>query len=131
MVMSLGKKESSVLQKLFPIATQKAPVARCRLIAAIVKRNKIFAIGNNSYCSSKLSRKFSKHELAPYVHAEIDAILKFLKKYPTRDISKYSLYVFRVKYDDYGNWTLGESKPCPGCQKAISYFGIRDVVYNA
>jgi len=116
----------NITHRLCEIAVKVEPVARCRVVAALIRRNKIFAIGTNSYKSISLARRYAKHELATSTHAEIAAIHCFLRKYPERRISDYSLYVIRVLADG----KIATAKPCKGCQAAIYAFGIKDVIYT-
>jgi tRNA(Arg) A34 adenosine deaminase TadA len=127
--LSTPEKYANIITKLTNLAKTNSRVGRCRVVAAIVKRNKIFVIGCNSYEGGALSSRFKKDYLAVYEHAEIAAIKSFLKKYPKRDISKYSLVIVRVKLNKKGEWIWGSSKPCRGCQKAIKYFKMKRVFF--
>jgi len=117
------------MRGLFGVATQLTPTARCRVVAAITRRGKILSIGHNSYNSCRLYRQFKKHDLAVYNHAEINAIHNFLRKYDAADLARCTMYICRVKLSD-GKFISGASKPCPGCMKAIKFFGIKRVVYG-
>lgn len=123
------EKYKKIVTTLTNLAKRNKRVGRCRVVAAIVKRNKIFVVGSNSYEGGVLSSRFKKDCLAVYEHAEIAAIKSFLKKYPKRDISKYSLVIVRVKLNKKGEWVWGCSKPCQGCQKAIQYFKMKRVFF--
>lgn len=118
-----------IKKKLFGEATRMRAAARCRVVAAIVRRGKILSIGHNSYNSCRLARQFSKHDLALYNHAEVCAIHSFLKVYPAKKLRKCTLYVYRAKWK-CGKFQLGKSKPCKGCMKAIKHFGIKNVIYQ-
>ncbi|MBP9778325.1 MAG: hypothetical protein KBD25_03995 [Rickettsiaceae bacterium] len=117
-----------IQKKLFGEATKIRATARCRVVAALVLRGKVISIGHNSYNSCRLARQFSKHEMAVYNHAEINAIHSFLKKHSIKKLQKCTLYVCRAKMDR-GKFIYGSSKPCCGCMKAIRFFKIKKVVY--
>lgn len=117
-----------IIEYLFNLAKKQDRIARCRTIAAIIKRNKIFAIGKNSYKGGALSHRFKKDKFSVFEHAEVSAIKNFLKKYPTREINKYDIIILRAKLNNEG-WILGCSKPCRGCQKAIQYFQLRQTIF--
>lgn len=119
---------NELIISLFNLAKTKDKVARCRVVAAIIKRNKIYSVGFNSYKTSRLSKKFKKNDFSLYNHAEVSAIHKFLKNYPKRDISRYTIVVVRIKLIEE-RWVLGCSKPCRGCQKLIQYFQLKRVIF--
>jgi len=96
------------------------------VVAALVRRNKILAIGVNSYASVRLARRFSKHEMAQSTHAEVAAIHDFLRRHDEDDLRSCTLYVCRVLQD--GKTAL--AKPCRGCEAAIRKFGIKEVRYS-
>lgn len=121
-------KYQKIVSKLFEKAKKNSKVGRCRVIAAVVRRNTIYAEGCNSYSGGALAYRFKKHEQAVYNHAEIAAIKNFLKTYPQRDLSQYEMIVVRVKQVGE-KWLLGDSKPCLGCQKAIKHFQIQQTIY--
>lgn len=125
---SINQRSSSIkiVRRLCEIAQTSEKVARCRVVAALVRRNKILAIGVNSYQSIKLARRFRKHELALSTHAEIAAIHSFLQKYDEQKLRGCTLYVCRILDD--GTTVL--AKPCRGCEAAIKKFGIKDVIYT-
>jgi hypothetical protein len=89
-------------------------------------------MGFNKKKSHPFQRKFSKHEEAIYLHAEIDAIKNALKNVDAETISKSTLYIMRVKYEDMNakRFVRGLSKPCEGCSRAIAQFGIKKVYYT-
>jgi deoxycytidylate deaminase len=125
------EKYFKVLQK---VAEAVEPVSRSRqrLSACLVYKNEIIGMGFNKKKSHPFQRKFAKHEEAIYLHAEIDAIKNALKVVDADTISKSTLYIMRVKYEDTNakKFVRGLSKPCEGCERAIAQFGIKKVYYT-
>ena len=76
--------------------------------------------------------QFQTNDKQIYLHAETDAINRALKYISKDELRKATLYVARVKYKDNRNkkaiWA--ESMPCIGCQKAITSYGIKNVVHT-
>jgi deoxycytidylate deaminase len=105
---------------------------RAKLAAAIVIKNEIISIGFNRRKSHPFQAQYQTNDKQIYLHAETDAINRALKYISKEDLKKATLYVARVKYRDNKSkraiWA--ESKPCIGCQKAISSYGIRSVVHT-
>jgi deoxycytidylate deaminase len=106
---------------LHKVADAVEPVGRQRLSACIVKGKRLISIGVNKRKTHPLQWKFSKHEEAIYLHAEIDAIIN-----AKEDIRGATMYVARVMK----NGECGLAKPCEGCQRAIQFFGIKKVYYT-
>lgn len=123
---SLPSSSIKIVRQLCKIAKGIQPVARCRVVAAIVRRHKILAIGTNSYDSVRLARRFAKHKLALSTHAEIAAIHEFLRSYEADRLRGCTLYVCRVLADG----TIANAKPCKGCTAAIEQFGIKKVYHS-
>jgi deoxycytidylate deaminase len=65
-----------------------------------------------------------------YLHAEIDAIRKALRRHDS--LEGMQLYVSRWKWKDKDKTCLveGMCKPCNGCQSAIEDFGIQVIHYT-
>jgi len=105
---------------------------RAKLAASLVIRNEIISIGQNSIKSHPLQKKFAKNIEAIFKHAEVDCIINALKHIDTEDLSKSTLYVYRVKKSskDSTNWVDGYSEPCCGCKQAIIHFKIKRVVFS-
>jgi deoxycytidylate deaminase len=69
---------------------------------------------------------YTKHsEYCFTCHSEVDAINK-IKKYPKQLIKDLDLYVVRIG----PNEALKYSKPCSGCARAISKFGIKRAYFS-
>lgn len=100
-----------------------------KLAAAIVYKNKIISYGFNSKKSNPFQSRFSKNEHSIYLHAEVDAIKNALKKLSLEQLQKSTLIVARGKCIN-GELVHGLAKPCTGCQRAISTFGIPNVFYT-
>lgn len=120
---------SRIFKLLNKVADYSAPVGNARIAASVVRKGEVISIGTNSYKSDPLQAKFSKNEHAIYLHAEISAIKKALKKVGVSDLKDCSLYVVRRKHKD-GIMCDAMAKPCLGCQKAIESFGICNVFYT-
>jgi len=112
---------------------RKGRVLRTRIAACIVYKNEIVSIGINQLKSHPFQAKFSRHEDSIFLHAETDAIKNALKHISVDQLSKASLFVCRVKYDENSRnklKTRGMCRPCEGCQRAIATFNISKVVYT-
>jgi deoxycytidylate deaminase len=85
--------------------------------------------GFNSRKSHPLQYRYSKHEKATCIHAEIDAIKNALRRVTVDQLRGAFLYVARAKSPAPGKAkTLkGLAKPCIGCARAIGAFGINNV----
>ena len=131
---ALGDKHTKYLNVLSKIASDITfPVRKnARMSACIVYKNDIVSFGVNEMKSHPFQAKYGKNEDAIYLHAETSAIRNALKYISTEELEKSTLYVCRVKFDDSFKRKLifGLSKPCPGCERCISTFGIKNVVYS-
>lgn len=120
-------------QKIFDILKKLAvtvePVSRARIASAVTYRGNVVAFGINQMKSHPFMIPFTKNKDAIFLHAETDAIKNALKE--RDDLSRCSLYVLRIKKDDDRKTNIcGIAKPCIGCMKAISTFGIKSVKYT-
>lgn len=112
---------------------RRGRVLRTRIAACIVYKNEIVSVGINQLKSHPFQAKFSRHEDSIFLHAETDAIKNALKHIDVDQLSKSTLYVCRVKYDEHKSKKVqmrGMCKPCEGCQRAIATFNINKVVYT-
>lgn len=107
-------------------------VNRARLAASLVIRNEIISVGHNSYKTHPLQKRFSKNIEAIFKHAEVDSIINALRHVDADDLSKATLYVYRVKKltKDHLYWSDGYAEPCSGCKQAIEHFNLKKVVYS-
>ena len=133
-IVSSGEKHSRYLNILSKVAADIAKPAKAntRVSAAIVYRNDIVSFGVSARKSHPFQAKFGKNEDAVYLHAETDAIKNALKYISMEELEKSTLYICRIKFTDTHrkNMIFGLSKPCCGCARCISAFGIRSVVYS-
>lgn len=108
------------------------PSDNAKVAAAIVRNNKIVAIGINSMKSHPMAARFSKNEQAIFLHAEVAAIKNALREIEVTDLEKMEMYICRVKKPKpfSKRWVWGLAKPCIGCQRAIAEFGLKRVVYT-
>jgi tRNA(Arg) A34 adenosine deaminase TadA len=121
----------SIVKTLEVVADDIAiPVSNARIAAAIVYRGEIISIGVNSLKSDPLQARFSKNEHAIFLHAEIAAIKKALKRLSSVEMKKAELYIVRRKKLN-GEACNGLAKPCQGCQRAIETYEIGKVIYTS
>jgi tRNA(Arg) A34 adenosine deaminase TadA len=75
----------------------------------------------NNYCT--FGRRFSVYERKDFstLHAELGAVLGLDQSQTSGSIA----YVVRVKGDE---WRM--SKPCPMCEQALRFCGVKKVVYT-
>lgn len=121
------------LDDLAIIAEDAQGAARAHLAASIVLNNKIISIGVNSYKSHPFQKRYGKNSEAIYIHSEISAINRALKRISVNDLANSTLYVARVKKKSkhskhFDSWGL--AKPCEGCMRAIAAFNIKKVYYT-
>lgn len=116
--------KKKVLRKLKKALEEHEPVFRVRIVAAIVHKGKIVAVGKNQTKTHPVAALYGKHEEAIYLHAEVDAINKAKKRLGS--LSKTELYVMRMKQDG----TIGLSLPCEGCSRCIVAHNIPKVTYS-
>lgn len=107
-------------------------VNRARLAASIMISNEIISVGYNSYKTHPLQKRFSKNIEAIFKHAEVDSIINALRHVDPLDLSRATLYVYRVKKltKDHIDWSDGYAEPCCGCKQAIEHFNLKKVVYS-
>ena len=120
-----------ILNDLFIIATDLPLIARARIAAVIVKRNKVIAYGFNQYKSHTLQARYARNSKSIDLHAEIDAIKNALKKISVEELKSCDIYIARAKkIPNESKYISGLVKPCTGCQAAIEAFGLRNVYYT-
>ena len=121
------KRTRRMLDNLALIAADAPKVANYRVSAAITYKNRLVSYGISSYKTSPFQKRFAADEYKIHLHAEIAAIKNALRTLHVSQLKNVTLYVCRVK--SLGEW--GNSKPCPGCQRAIAEFGIKNVIYTS
>ena len=126
------KRNEKVLDILTKVAADiTEPVRNYRLAAAVVLKNSIISFGTNSYKTDPFQARWSKNLHAIHLHAEINSIKNAMRKIDLELLRKSSLYVARVVIDnDRNGFVRAMSMPCPGCQRCIAEFGIKNVVYT-
>lgn len=129
-----GGKHSRYLNILSKVAADiPVPVkGNNRMSACIVYKNDIVAFGINERKSHPFQAKYRKNDEAVFLHAETSAIKNALKYITVEELEKSTLYVCRIKYQDFNKRKLvfGLSKPCCGCMNCIEAFNIRNVIYT-
>ena len=120
----LTKKKKTIMTRLLREATKNKPVFRARVVAAVVYRGKIIAIGKNQNKTHPEAAKYCKHEDAIFLHAEVDAINRAKKKMPC--LSKTQIFVLRIRQDG----TVGNSLPCLGCASCIEEHKVSQINYT-
>lgn len=65
-----------------------------------------------------------------YLHAEIDAIRKAIRRIGKDRLRDCSMYVARWKRTQTQEDVQGLAKPCKGCSKALEVYGIADVYWT-
>jgi len=109
------------------ILTERERNKKNTTAAAIIYRKEIVALASNDVNKTHpLQGKYGRTPDAIYLHAEIAALAKFLRRRDVGDLSKSTLYIARLKAN--GDW--GNAKPCPGCARAIRAFGIKEIIYT-
>lgn len=103
-----------------------------RLAACIVYKNDIVSFGINERKSHPFQARYGKNKDAVFLHAETSAIKNALKYITQDELEKSTLYVCRVKFEDYtrSKMIFGLSRPCSGCFRCINTFGIKKVIYS-
>ena len=113
-----------VLKKIEEIAYALVPSNRKDTqffhVAAIFQRNKILSIGQNSFKTHPLAKKFGHKGSCQ--HSELNAIIK----YGMEDCSGLNMAVLRI--DRRGK--LNMSKPCYSCRKLIDHVLLRNIYYT-
>lgn len=116
---------------LFTLAQDHNEGIRTSVVAAIVNRKTIVSFGFNQRKTHPLQAKYAKNEHAIFLHAEIDAIRKALKR--GADLTKCDLYIMRAKHTGpkFGDPVVcALARPCSGCQRCIGDMGFRNVYYS-
>ena len=107
------------------------PVRCYRLAAGIWYKNNLVGLGVNSYKTDPFQAKYSKHEHAIHLHAEVAAIKNAVRTVGD-DLSKCTMVVVRVKreHERTNKFKITLAKPCKGCYRCIVEFGLRKVYYT-
>jgi tRNA(Arg) A34 adenosine deaminase TadA len=119
-----------LVDKLFDIAKDRTPIARARIVAAVVhKKLDQPIIAWNSMKTHPFQARWGADQFKVSLHAETSAIHKALKVLDVEDFEKADLYVVRAKLIE-NKWVHGLAKPCTGCARCIATFGLKNVYYT-
>jgi len=129
-------KTKTIMNMLNSVAESIEPVSQARLAAAIFYKNDLVAIGTNKPKTHPFQKRWAKHEMAIYLHAEIDVIKNALRHISQEELAKSKLYVSRIRFDSNQkdlsreNLKTGLARPCSGCMRAIANFDIKHVCFS-
>lgn len=104
-------------------------ISGARIIAALVYKDKIIALGRNQHKTHPLAKKFNRSETKIHLHAEINVIVNSLNSYNRQEIKSSYLLVCRVRRVGH-KWSYGLAAPCEGCWRAINAFKIPLTYYT-
>lgn len=121
MIHTLSQRESKLVE-LARRQAEHSTYAYFRHGAVLFDKSTVINSGFNKARFCSFSRNFTNHLYKSNLHAEISCILNVPKKL-TRNAS-----VIVVRINPEGQ--LRNSKPCPMCQGAMSFAGIRNVIYS-
>lgn len=94
--------------------------------SAIVYRNQILAYGLNRKKSHPVMVKYQRNEKKIYLHAEVDAITRFINRYGVNLLPECSLYVLRTTKSGI----VASSKPCEGCMRMIEALNVGNIYWT-
>jgi deoxycytidylate deaminase len=100
-----------------------------KVAACIVQKNSALKIGVNRKKSHPFQAKYARNKDSIYLHAETQAIVNALRFLSLDELLKTDLYICRMKNIN-GNMVYGLAKPCDGCMRAITEFGIKNVYFT-
>ena len=130
----MTKKTLDICNRLYDRTTDEFPYKRTKMMAFLLKGNKIIDYGINSERTDPIQQRFgllyrqkinynSKNFYIDKRHAEIDLLKNYLDY--NIDFSKYTILILS-KYND---GTYRDSKPCPICNEFLSRFNIGEICY--
>lgn len=114
---------NEIFKELAKHALKADSVGNSRHSTAIVHKGKILSIGLNRRKTHPLQKLFSDRPERLYIHSEIDAITKIKNK---TILKECDVYVLRLTKGGH----IGNSKPCEGCKKALTYYGIQGIYWT-
>lgn len=127
--------DNRVFEELWDKAWDHAQPGQSKHAAVLVGPYGYKFWGFNKLKTHPLQQRFAKNSEAVFLHAEIDAVVNYLRECSLEDLDRYDLYVSRVRWEEQigkkpplMKW--GNSKPCAGCRRAIESFNIRSVYYT-
>lgn len=129
---SFGGKHHKYISILSKMAIAVEPVKQARIAACLVYRNEIVSFGINQMKTHPFQAQFGKNKDSIFLHAETDCIKNALREIEVDELSRCILYICRMKYEsqEKKKFIYGLAKPCPGCERAIVTFGIKQVFYS-
>ena len=120
------KKLSKSRKRYFDLAKRAAlesTYGKLRHGAVIVKGGSVVSFGFNKDKHSSFGRRFRHYDLGHATqHAEISAVLGL----PRSATQGADVYVVRV--NNFSQWRM--SKPCPMCEEALRFVGVKRVFYT-
>tara|TARA_Y100000588_G_scaffold14934_2_gene16023 strand:- start:66756 stop:67190 length:435 start_codon:yes stop_codon:yes gene_type:complete len=134
----LKDKNIQMLNQLFEISKNIAPIDGARIAAGVVFKNNFVSIGFCQRKTDPMQKQFAINEHCIYMHAEIHAIKQAKKILTPSQFKKSSIFVARSRIitNQINNkkikksWKFGLAKPCEGCQSCIEHYGLQKSVYT-
>ena len=129
----LYTRDIRILKMLSRRAIDISPIRSGKIASAVVIRNDIISLGENSLKSHPFQFKYGRNPESIFLHSEVDAIRSSLNHISVEDFHRATLYISRVKRISSQNkkdWVPGNACPCDGCATAIIAFGIKRVVFT-
>ena len=126
--MSINYKHINTLTKI----AESNDGMRAKLAAAVVRGNYIISIGMNSMKTHPFQAKYGINSECIYMHAELAAIKNALREIDVTDFRYHNMYIVRVKrpFPNSNSFIYGLAKPCIGCMRAITEFGLNKIVFT-
>lgn len=126
------RSDEDTINLLVELASNVPKSGRASVAACIVYKGQIIAWGFNQKKTHPFQARFGRNCDAIYLHAETDAIKNSLRHLSEDELSRSTLYVGRSKkVSPHSKKTLpGLARPCEGCARAISTFGIKRTVWS-
>lgn len=127
----ISDRTKNLLDDMFIIAQDLPLVYKARIVASLVHKGKVIAIGTNQYKTHPMAAKFAHHPSATSLHAEVACIRNAINRHGTEILKKSTLHVVRAKTTpSREEFVHGLAKPCSGCERAIRTFEIPEVIYS-
>lgn len=121
---------SKMGNRVFDFLVKKSKTAElvksARHAAAISYRNQILVYGINRKKTHPIMARYQKNKYRIYLHAEVDALVRFINIYGVDLLPDCSLYVLRT--NKTGN--VASSKPCAGCMAMIETLNVGNVYWT-
>jgi tRNA(Arg) A34 adenosine deaminase TadA len=126
------RSDAEFIGMLARLASDMPKAGRARLATCIVHKGQVASFGFNQMKSHPFQARFGRNSDSIFLHSETDAIKNALRVLTTRELERSTMYVCRIKKPNPRSRTvvMGLARPCEGCARAISTFGIRKVVWT-